>query len=257
MSTCGTGPAYPVRISYTTHAVTATVLSQSTTTTLAGPASATTTKPVTLTATVTGAEAPTGTVAFSDGAHLISGCGSVALTPGTATTATASCSASFTVAGAQSVTAQYGGNATLDSSTSGSRTVLVTAPATPPPPGSGTLQVSTHVTTTKTSSGTPEVLVPVSCASGGASCTVKAVVTATETIRTGKRHKTKRVKTIVLGTATITINAGKTGRITVKLNTHTARKLAKHHKLRVKLTVTHRVNGKTRTLLTKFITVRV
>jgi hypothetical protein len=254
MSGCS-DQANPVRIAYTTHAVTATVLSRATTTTLSAPSSAAATKQVMLTASVTGAGAPTGTVAFSDGAGVISGCDSAALTQPTATTATATCTTSFSAAGAHKITASYSGDTNYDSSTSGMRMVLVSAPVIPPPPGSGTPTVNgAHVTTSTTKSGTV-VVVPVSCASGGASCTVKAVMTATEKVRRGKHHKTKK-KTIVAGTASVTIQAGKSVKVSVKLN-RTARKLLKaHHKLRVKLTVTHRVNGKTKTLLTKFITLK-
>jgi hypothetical protein len=110
-----------------------------------------------------------------------------------------------------------------------------------------------HVTTTKTRSGTVEVVVPVSCARGGASCTVKGGLTATEKVRRG--HKTK-VKTIGVGTATLTIRAGASGRLSVKLNRTGHKLLVAHHRLRVKLTVTHRVKGKTKTLLTKFVTLK-
>jgi hypothetical protein len=255
----GCGDERPVQIAYTAHAVTATVLSRATTTTLSAPSSAAATKPVTMTATVTGAAAPTGTVAFSDGGAPVSGCGSVALVKGTGVTSTATCSTSFTSAGAHTITATYSGGAIFDSSTSGARTVQVSATSTSPPvppTGSGTPKVNgAQVTTTTTSSGTPEVSVPVSCASGGASCTVKAVVTVTETVHR-KGDKTKK-KTVVLGSATITVAAGKTGRVSVKLNGTGRKLLATHHKLRVELTVTHRVNGKTKMLLTKFITLKL
>jgi hypothetical protein len=344
MSGCGS-EAYPVRITYAAHTVTATVLSRATTTALSAPSSATATKPVTLTATVTGAGAPTGTVAFSDGADVIYGCGSVALSAGAGDTATATCTASFTGAsspesltaafsgsgdfdnsatasptsltvakigtatslvassnsaaagsqvtytaavtpsqagtpgpsgsveffdgaspiggctaqalgmnlkatcaktytggGTQTVTARYGGDANFAPSTSGKQTVKVI-----PPAGSGTPKVNAaHVTTTTTSSGTPEVVVPVSCPPGGPSCTVKMVLT----IQTGH-------KTVVVGTETITIKAGKSGRVAVRLNSTGHKLLAKQRSLRIELTVTHMVKGKTKTLATKRLTLEL
>jgi hypothetical protein len=82
------------------------------------------------------------------------------------------------------------------------------------------------------------------------------VVTVIEKVRGGKGHKAKK-KTVVLGSATITIAAGKSRRVVVKLNRTVRKLLASHHRLRVKLTVTHRVNGKTETLLTEFITLKL
>jgi hypothetical protein len=150
----GSGPAYAMQIAYTAHAVTATVVSRTTTTTVSAPASAAATKPVRLTATVTGAAAPAGTVAFSDNGGPISGCGSVALTPGMGDTSTATCTTSFTSAGAHAIIAKYGGNASFDTSTSGAQTVQVSAASTSPPAGSGAPKVNgTQVTTTTTSSG--------------------------------------------------------------------------------------------------------
>lgn len=260
MNSCNTG-SYPMQISYTAHAVTATVLSPGSTTFLSAPSAATINKQVTLTATVTAAGPPTGTIAFSDNNAPISGCGSVVLTVGAGDVATASCTTSFGSAGAHPITASYNSDSGFSSSTSGIETVQVSAGKSPPPPppaGSGTPTVnSAHVTTTKTSSGTVEVVVPASCASGGASCTVKGTLTATETVRTGKGHKAKKkTRTVVVGAATLTVSAGKSGDITLKLNRTGHKLLVAHHKLRVKLTVTHRVNGKTKTLLTRFITLK-
>ena len=66
---------------------------------------------VTFTASVTG-NAPTGTVAFTDGANTISKCASVSLTnKGKATVKTARCSTSSLAVGTHSIGATYSGNA--------------------------------------------------------------------------------------------------------------------------------------------------
>ena len=64
---------------------------------------------VTFTATVTG-NAPTGSVAFTDGGSTISGCGAIALA-GSGNTKTASCSTSSLAAGTHSIVAAYSGDA--------------------------------------------------------------------------------------------------------------------------------------------------
>lgn len=97
-----------LRIAYTSHSVTATVVSGATTTstqtTLAAPSPspALTNQAVTLTATVStqnaGSVAPAGTVAFSDNAGTISGCASQPLS-GTGSSATATCTTSFPASG--------------------------------------------------------------------------------------------------------------------------------------------------------------
>ena len=63
---------------------------------------------VTFTATVTG-NAPTGSVAFTDGGSTISGCGAMALA-GSGNTKTASCSTSSLAAGTHSIVAAYSGD---------------------------------------------------------------------------------------------------------------------------------------------------
>lgn len=71
---------------------------------------------VTITATVAGA-APTGTVAFYNGATAIPGCGSIALT-GTGNVRTAVCTTAALAAGTRAIVAVYGGNSANAASTS-------------------------------------------------------------------------------------------------------------------------------------------
>jgi hypothetical protein len=57
---------------------------------------------------------PTGTVAFSDGATPISGCGSVTV----GSTGTATCQVTYTAAGSHAITAAYSGDSTYTAGTS-------------------------------------------------------------------------------------------------------------------------------------------
>ncbi|HXX86593.1 MAG TPA: Ig-like domain repeat protein, partial [Casimicrobiaceae bacterium] len=84
---------------------------------------------VSFTATVTGS-APTGTVAFSDGATTISGCSAVALPAGSANSKTATCSISSLSAGSHSIVASYSGDATNNSSASSVLAQVVKASST-------------------------------------------------------------------------------------------------------------------------------
>ncbi|MFC9789094.1 Ig-like domain-containing protein [Rhodococcus sp. NPDC127528] len=92
-----------------------------TTTTVTGPATATTGVAANLTATVTPAEA-TGTVQFRDGTTDLGG-------PVTVTNGTATLAHTFTTQGARSITAVYSGAAGFETSTSAAFTVTVGAPA--------------------------------------------------------------------------------------------------------------------------------
>jgi len=87
---------------------------------------------VTFTATVTGV-APTGTLAFADGATPLAGCGAVALASGTANVKTATCSTSALAAGTHGIVAAYGGDGANAASTSGSLSQSVTAADSTPP----------------------------------------------------------------------------------------------------------------------------
>ncbi len=82
--------------------------------------------PVTLTATVSG-NSPTGTVAFTDGAVGIAGCGAVALV-GAGNSRTASCTASGLAVGNHPIVASYGGDGVNAGSASSALGQAVAAP---------------------------------------------------------------------------------------------------------------------------------
>jgi hypothetical protein len=86
---------------------------------------------VTFTASVTG-NAPTGSVAFSDGASTMSGCAAVTLT-GSGNTRSAQCSTSSLTAGTHSISAAYSGDVANAPSTSSVLSQVVNGG--PPPPG--------------------------------------------------------------------------------------------------------------------------
>ncbi len=95
-----------------------------TTTALASSANpATQGRGVTFTATITG-NAPTGTVAFADGAATLAGCGAVALA-GNGSSRTATCSTSSLATGSHAMTARYSGDAGNAASTSPSLTQVI------------------------------------------------------------------------------------------------------------------------------------
>jgi len=106
---------------------------------------------VTFTATVTGT-APTGTVAFTDGATSLAGCSAIALT-GSGNARTAACSTSALTAGTHSISAAYGGDAGNVASTSSALSQVV----------------KSATSTTLSSSGSPSTV--------GASVTFTASVT--------------------------------------------------------------------------------
>ena len=150
-----------LQIAYTSHSVTATVVSGTSTTSTQtllaapSPSPAATNQTVTLTATVStqnaGSVAPAGTVAFSDNAGVISGCASQPLS-GTGSSATATCTTSFSASGSpESLTAVFqpssgSGQAT---STSSAQTLTIN------PTGSTTaLSASNTKTATSTSRST-------------------------------------------------------------------------------------------------------
>jgi hypothetical protein len=68
-------------------------------------------KPLTLTATVSGASAPSGTVTFSEGAAVL--CASVSLVATAPTTAAASCTVATVIGGSRQFIASYSGDATF------------------------------------------------------------------------------------------------------------------------------------------------
>ena len=103
------------------------------------------------------------------------------------------------------------------------------------------------------------VSVPISC-KGDTSCTVSLKLTVTETLRGHKviavsaRKAKVTHKTIVLGTASATIAAGRTATVKIGLNGTGRHLLAARHRLTATLTVTQRVSGRNRTISTQKVT---
>ena len=99
------------------------------------------------------------------------------------------------------------------------------------------------------------VSVPITC-KGDTSCTVSLKLTVTETFRGHKlvavsaRKAKVTHKTVVLGTASATIRAGRTATVRISLNRAGRKLLAARHKVTAKLTVTQRISGHNRTLST-------
>jgi hypothetical protein len=107
---------------------------------------------------------------------------------------------------------------------------------------------ATHVHPGKASAGHARVSgntvsVPISC-KGDTSCRVSLKLTVTETLRGHKliavsaRKAKVTHKTVVLGTASATIKAGRTTTVRISLNRSGRRLLSARHKLTAKLTVT-------------------
>jgi hypothetical protein len=103
------------------------------------------------------------------------------------------------------------------------------------------------------------VSVPIAC-KGDTNCTVSLKLTVTEKFRGHKliavsARKVKVThKTVVLGTKSATIRAGRTATVRIGLNRTGRKLLAARHKLTAKLTVTQRIAGRNRTLSTQKVT---
>jgi hypothetical protein len=124
-------------------------------------------------------------------------------------------------------------------------TVKTSSPPPPPPP---TSKISVGQVKVKGSAAT----VAVTC-KGATSCQVSLGLSVKETligkriikVSAGKPGGKRRHKLVKLGGANATVGAGKTVRITVKLNGTGRGLLSKRHHLKTKLTVTQRSSGKT------------
>jgi Bacterial Ig-like domain (group 3) len=234
--TPSTGPW--VRINYTAHAVTATVVegsqavsSSPTTTTLAvSNATPSLGEAVTYTATVTpealaGAE-PAGSVAFLDGGTPIGTCSAQPLTAGLSFSS-ASCTVSYGAAGAHTITATYAGEVTYGGSSSTAQTVTVHAssasggstggaggstvtPTPTPAPPTGIVTVSSATITAQNSG---KASVTLAC-TGTATCSGTLTLTA----KSAEKGKKKRPKTTIIGTGKFSIPAGKSAPVPLTLN---------------------------------------
>jgi hypothetical protein len=102
---------------------------------------------------------------------------------------------------------------------------------------------------TDTVSGTT-AYVKLSCGgNAGATCVLQLTLTANETVG----HK---VRSVVVGTETITVQAGKKAAIKVPLNSTGKRLLKQKRKLSVKLDVVEKAGGRSTTVITKTLTFR-
>jgi hypothetical protein len=128
---------------------------------------------------------------------------------------------------------------------------------TPSIAGGGAGSGKASVGSVKTSGSTAKVAV--SCATGGATCTLELQVAVTETLRGNKvialtARKTKTTKkTVVIGNAGVTLGAGQKKTVKVSLGGTGKKLLTKHHSLKTMLTVTNS-KAKTKTVATKTVT---
>jgi hypothetical protein len=111
----------------------------------------------TVTAGITGASQPSGSIAFMDGANSISGCTGRPLTPGSLSS-TATCTVTYSTTGSHTISASYGGDPNFADSSSPPATVIVNATptttvlATPSPSPASTNQTVTLTATVTTRS---------------------------------------------------------------------------------------------------------
>ncbi len=150
-------------------------------------------------------------------------------------------------------TIHYRAIATSDFGTQVGADQTLTTQSPPPPPVPGKASVGHGRVSGNT------VSVPITC-KGDTNCTVSLKLTVTETFR-GHRliavsaRKTKVThKTVVLGTASATIKAGRTATVRISLNRIGRKLVAARHKVTAKLTVAQRLSGRDRTLATQKVT---
>ncbi len=150
-------------------------------------------------------------------------------------------------------TIHYRAVATSDFGTQVGADQTLTTQSPPPPVVPGKASVGHARVSGKT------VSVPITC-KGDTSCTVSLKLTVTETFHGHKlvaisaRKAKVTHKTVVLGTASATIRAGRTATVRISLNRAGRKLLAARHKVTAKLTVTQRISGHNRTLSTQKVT---
>jgi hypothetical protein len=252
----GSEQTFPVRVHYTSTAVTITNVDQTTTSLSRSAASVPAGQSETLTAAVAPfdptAGSPTGAVAFSDGGAPIACANSAAGTVPVSADGAATCTTSFATTGSHSITAAYSGDGSFASSSSPSRAVTVgpaLAPPAAPKAGTGVSTASAAVA----KPGALAVTVPLRCATGGASCTVTVKLT---TVRTVHRHGKVVRRTVVLGSKRTTVAAGKSKRVKVKLTKAGRKLLTTHKKLATKVSVTSTTSAGTKHTAVKRLTLK-
>jgi hypothetical protein len=203
---------------------------------------------VTYTAKVTparaGAIVPTGAVRFLDGSTTVSGCQSQPVSSAGLATCT-----SAPGAGAHSITAAYAGDANFSTSTSPATMVTVTTSS----PASGAPRIGAAKL-----SGTTAA-VPVSC-TGRGSCTVVLTLSVTETLKGGKlvavaARRTKTTKhVVILARVRVTIAAGHSKTVTLRLSSAGRRLLARRGRLAVKLDTSQLTASRSRLIASRTLT---
>ena len=228
---------------------------------------------VTYTATATpahpGATEPSGAIEFLDAGTAIAACSAQPLSQG-ASSSTATCTLSYPAAGSHNITAAYLPDANFAGSTSSPQAIAVSAspvttttslsaPVGAPAPGP-TIAVAT-VGRPKLSGTTVSLTIGCTGATG-ASCTVTLALTATKTLKRGKlvavtainpTPKTTKL-TGSLGTATVTLPAGHSKLVHLRLNAAVRHLLTTLHKLSVKLTASQSTSAGARLLWARTIT---
>jgi hypothetical protein len=248
---------------------------------------------VTYTATVSpksgSGAAPTGEVAFSEDGVLIPGCEAQPLSPGAASSSTATCVVSYPYGASYQISAEYGGNSTYTRSESGMETVEVneeeasggtgentgnqeqaktnTQPASQPGPAGGTPATAPPVITTAqiaaaslqelTPTGKP-ALIPSLLKTDGLSLPFKALEAGTERVQWFATTKTARGKArqLLLASGQLDYTAAAGAPIKVKL-TAAGRALLKHlQRLQVTAKGTFTPESGAPTTVTKTFTLR-
>ena len=183
----------------------------------------------------------------------------------------ATCTVTYTAAGTHAITAQYQGDGNFNSSTSASQSITVTTSDAGPSPHAGPsadARSGTHADPAPGGTGAPSIghptvsgptaSLPVGCATGGASCTVTVQLTTIELLKGNAvigviATKTTR-RTIVLGTAKVTLAPGQHKALTITLNATGKHLLATHKHLNTKLTVSRKTAGNAKTVSSKMVT---
>jgi hypothetical protein len=151
-------------------------------------------------------------------------------------------------------TIHYRAVATSDFGTQVGADQTLTTQTPPPPP---VVPGRASVAHARVSGNT--VSVPITC-TGDTSCTVSLKLTVTEKLRGRKviavSARTAKVThtTVVLGTKSATIKAGRTQTVRISLNRTGRNLVAARHTLTAKLAVTQRIAGRNRTLSTQKVT---
>ncbi|HEY1774868.1 MAG TPA: hypothetical protein VGG41_01800, partial [Solirubrobacteraceae bacterium] len=137
------------------------------------------------------------------------------------------------------------------------QTLTTTPLSTPVLPGPAAITVTALAGHARVSGTAASI--PITCR-GDTGCTVSLKLTVTETLQEHRilavsaRKPKVTHKTVLVGTATARVRAGRTRKVPVALNSSGRHLLAARHRLAAKLTVTERIAGKNRTISTQTVT---